>query len=129
MTQQTSISRVTQYAQDVIEGKIVTGKAVRAACQRHLNDLNRSDLIFDEDACNKAIGFFEVVLRLNGGEHEGRPFILLGWQAFIIGSLFGWKTEDGYRRFRVAFIETAKGSGKTPLAAGVGAFRVLGDQV
>ena len=30
------------------------------------------------------------------------------------------KGPDGYRRFRTAFILTGKGSGKSPLAAGVG---------
>ena len=49
------------------------------------------------------------------------------WQAFIIGSLFGWKGADGYRRFRTAYIETAKGSGKSPLAAGIGLFCMMAD--
>ena len=33
-------------------------------------------------------------------------------QAFIIGSLFGSKREDGRRRFRRAYIEQGKGNGK-----------------
>jgi phage terminase large subunit-like protein len=59
------------------------------------------------------------VLRLNGGAFEGRPFKLQGWQAFIVGSIYGWMRGD-VRRFRVAYVETAKGSGKSPLAAGIG---------
>ena len=72
-------------------------------------------------------GFYRDVLKLNGGDFEGVPFHLLEWQAFIVGSLFGWKTEDGYRRFRVAYIETGKGSGKSPLAAGVGLYGLTAD--
>jgi len=67
------------------------------------------------------------VLRLNGGEYEGISYELLDWQAFIVGSLFGWKGEDGYRRFRTAYIETAKGSGKSPLAAGIGLYGMMAD--
>jgi phage terminase large subunit-like protein len=73
------------------------------------------------------LGFFRDVLRLNGGEHEGVPFVPEPWQAFVLGSLFGWLGEDGYRRFRLAFVETGKGSGKSPLAAGVGLYMLMAD--
>jgi len=65
--------------------------------------------------------------KLSEGEFEGLPFVLLDWQQFIVGSLFGWKTLDGYRRFRVAYVETGKGSGKSPLAAGVGMIGLTAD--
>jgi phage terminase large subunit-like protein len=84
-------------------------------------------LRFDKAAAQRAIGYYRDVLRLNGGEFEGLPFVLLDWQQFIVGSLFGWKTADGYRRFRVAYVETAKGSGKSPLAAGVGMIGLTAD--
>ncbi len=41
--------------------------------------------------------------------------------------LFGWKGADGYRRFRTAFIEVAKGGGKTPLAAAIGLYGLVAD--
>src|SRR5574337_1247555 len=67
---------------------------MRAACQRHLDDLasgRERGLTFDKKAAARAIGFFADVLRLNGGDFEGQPFILLDWQCFIVGCLFGWK--------------------------------------
>lgn len=73
------------------------------------------------------MGYFPAVLRLGGGEHEGKPFDLHESQAFIVGSLFGWKRADGTRRFRVAFIEEGKGSGKSPLAAGIGHYMTGAD--
>lgn len=76
----------------------------------------------------RAINFFPDVLRLHGGEHEGQPLKLLLWQCFVVGSLFGWKSADGYRRFRMAFIETGKGSGKSPLAAGIGLYMMVADK-
>lgn len=52
---------------------------------------------------------------------ESVPFIPHESQAFILGSLFGWRNKaSGLRRFRRAFIEIGKGNGKSPLAAGVG---------
>jgi phage terminase large subunit-like protein len=128
---QTNISdRTTAFAEDVLAGRIIAGPSVRDACQRHINDLALGPargLRWDLDSANHRIGYFEEVLCLNGGEYEGLPFILNPWQAFIIGSLFGWKAPDGYRRFRTAYIETAKGSGKSPLAAGIGLVGMTSD--
>ena len=114
---------VTAYALAVSSGEIIAGPHVRDACRRHLDDLERGaerGLRFDVERADWAMSFFPAVLCLNGGEYEGVPFVLLPWQQFIVGSLFGWLGPDGYRRFRVAYIETGKGSGKSPLVAGIG---------
>lgn len=113
----------TDYAKEVCSGKRAAGPDIRNACARHLRDLKegpKRGLEWDVEESNKAQRFYRNVLKLNGGQYEGLPFVLLPWQAFIVGSLFGWKASDGTRRFRVAYVETAKGSGKSPLAAGVG---------
>lgn len=125
----TSEHRVTKYARQVVTGEILAGPHVRAACKRHLKDLDReSGVYFDCEAADHALGYFKEVLRLNGGEFEGVAFDLLDWQAFIVGSVFGWKSDDGFRRFRMAFVETGKGSGKSPLAAGIGLYMLTADQ-
>lgn len=121
---------VTAYALSVVEGATIAGPHVRAQCQRHLNDLKdgpKRGLRWDLEAAKSAIGFFRDVLRLNGGQYEGKPFELLPWQIFCVGSCYGWMTADGYRRFRVLYIETAKGSGKSPLAAGIGMKGLVAD--
>ena len=125
-----STDHVTRYARAVMGGRKIAGPHVRDACKRHLADLengHKRGLVFDKVAADRAIRFFPTVLRLNGGEFEGQPFELLDWQKFIVGSLFGWKGSDGWRRFRVAYVETAKGSGKSPLAAGIGMYGLLSD--
>jgi len=127
-----TISRdpVTAYARAVTNGKILAGPYVRDACRRHLADLELAPargFFFDLEKVTRAIGFYRDVLRLNGGEYEGQAYELLDWQAFIVGSLFGWVDAEGMRRFRQAYIETAKGSGKSPLAAGVGLYGLTAD--
>lgn len=126
----TSRDPVTSYARNVVSGKIIAGPHVRHACQRHLDDLEQAPsrgFFFDLEKVKRVIGFFEDVLRLNGGQYEGKPFILLDWQKFIVGSLFGWVDDEGFRRFRVAYVEEAKGSGKSPLGAGVGLYGLVAD--
>lgn len=121
---------VTRYAAAVADGKIVAGPHVRDACRRHLKDLEEGrsrGLFFDLEKALRAIGFFSDVLRLNGGEFEGKSYELLDWQAFIVGCLFGWIGPDGFRRFRSGYVETGKGSGKSPLAAGIGLYGMMAD--
>ncbi|MCX5508373.1 terminase large subunit [Pseudomonas sp. BJa3] len=120
----------TQYAREVHSGERAAGPDIRNACARHLRDLEegpKRGLTWDLAAANKAIRFYRTVLKLNGGEFEGLPFELLPWQKFIVGSIFGWKSSDGYRRFRVVYVESGKGSGKSPLAAGVGLTGLIAD--
>lgn len=123
---------VTQYAQDVVNGQAPAGPHVRAACARHLRDLEEQEkrgFYWDLEKALHVINFFPLVLRLNGGKFEGLPFNLEPWQAFIVGSIFGWKwKETGYRRFNTVYIETAKGSGKSPLAAGIGLYCLIADK-
>lgn len=123
--------RATAYAQAVVSGEIIAGPYVRGACQRHLTDLETAEergYWYDPEDASESIAFFEECLCLNGGQFEGTPFLLLGWQAFVVGSIFGWKRiSDGMRRFRVVYIETPKGSGKSPLCAGIGLKGLVAD--
>jgi phage terminase large subunit-like protein len=114
---------VERYAREVLTADIVAGPLVRAACQRHLHDLEHGPargLVWRRDKALRAIEFFTDVLCLADGEHAGKPFTLALWQAFIVGSLFGWYNADGTRRFRVGYVEVGKGNGKSPLAPGSG---------
>jgi phage terminase large subunit-like protein len=129
--------QVTAYATDVTAGRIVAGRLVRLACARHLHDMAhaaRKGLVWRADEAQRGIEFFAEILCLpeeTAAEDvvavDGSPFLLRPWQAFIVGSLLGWYTVAGYRRFRDAFIETAKGSGKTPLGAGLMLYLLVAD--
>lgn len=121
--------RTTAYARDVVEGGVVAGPWVRLACQRHLRDLEEGaarGLTFDVHLAARAMAFIEC-LTLADGQFAGEPFKLSPFQSFIVGSLFGWLGPDGFRRFRTAYVEIAKGNGKTPLAAGIALYLMLAD--
>jgi len=110
--------------------EIMAGPLVRAACERHLDDLatgGARGLVWDRIKAERAIRFFPAVLRLAEGQHAGEPFDLQTWEQFIVGSLFGWLAADGFRRFRNSYIEIGKGNGKSPLAAGIGLYMFVAD--
>lgn len=117
--------QTTQYAKDVISGKVVAGEFVRLACKRHIDDLLSGPdrgLKWDTGAAQDAIEFFPAMLSITEGAKEGEPFTLLPWHVFVVGSIFGWKDKNGFIRFRFVWLETGKGQAKSPLMAAIGIY-------
>lgn len=121
-----NLDRVTQYAVDVVEGKIVAGRYAILACQRHLDDLEKSKLapykyVFDIEKANDILDFAET-LTIAEGEEE-IPVNLEGFQVFILGCLNGWVTKDkGYRRFRTSYVQLGRQNGKSFLNGILGTY-------
>lgn len=114
----------------MVAGDIVACKWVKLACERHLRDLatgQERGLWFDRDAEARVYAFFEQYLRHSKGEFAKKPFVLQEWQAFVVGSVFGWKRMDGTRRFRTAYDEEPRKNGKSTRLAGIGLYMTLAD--
>lgn len=116
--------QVTQWAEKVVARKVSVGRLVYLACERHLKDLEEQEqrgLYWDDARASWAIRFF-MILKHSKAAWAGQAFILSPWQAFIVGSLLGWKIGDagGPRRYRVAYNEIPRKNGKSTLAAGLG---------
>ena len=118
---------VTTYAERVLEGEEPTCKFVKWACQRHLNDLRRSDIVLDPDEILRVCNFVEMLPHTKGGK-AGKPLLLEPAQKFILGSVFGWRRKsDGFRRFRYSYTEIPRKNGKSTLASGVALYGLVGD--
>jgi len=120
---------VKKYARDVLAGRIVAGHPVRLACERHLRDVNRAKKERGPNALNwrldralAVMDFFAEILVLE----DGSPFVLEPFQEFILGSICGWYKGDS-RRYHTAYVEAGKGSGKTPMAAGLAVYGLVAD--
>lgn len=111
-----------EYIEKVLSGELITSNKIKLACERHMNDLKRSEekdfpYYFDEEQAYKAIKFIELL-----PSTDGKKIKMLGFQKFIIGSLYGWRTKEGnFRRFNRAFISKARKNGKTYIASGMAA--------
>src|SRR5690606_4899809 len=128
----TAVDTVTQYALDVIEGRVIAGRWVRLACERHLRDLERQGTndfpwVFDPASAERVFAFFRFCWHVKG-PLAGQPIELMPWQQFIIGSIFGWVHRDtGLRRFRKAYVQVARGNGKSTLLSGLGLYMLMAD--
>ena len=119
------IESLDGYVSSILEGDVAACKSVTGACRRHRTDLQRQkrstfEYYFDVDHARNVCNFFPTVLRHSIGKDVGKPFVLLPWQCFAIGSIFGWKhKEDHTRRFRKAYISLARKNGKSCTAAAI----------
>ncbi len=125
-------SKAYQFAVDVIEGRIISGKRRIQACQRFLRELEQSfsDLDypweFDLQRGYRPIQFIEQFLRPTKGAYSKME--LLPWQHFIEANLYGWiSRKTGYRRFREGLIIVGQGNGKSTMIAGNAAFGLTKD--
>jgi phage terminase large subunit-like protein len=71
--------------------------------------------------------FFETVLKHSKGQTAGQPFLLLPWQRYVLGEIFGRLKPDGTRQHRQAYIEIPKKNGKSTLLAGIALYMLVAD--
>ena len=117
------IDRCTQYAVDVVEGREIAGEYVKLACQRHLDDLEKSKAApyvyyFDVEQSERIINFAEELVIAEGDEEQ--PVECYPFQCFILGSLNGWRKKIAdpksgvhHRRFRTSYVQLGRQNGKS----------------
>lgn len=109
--------RVTDYARQVVSGKIIAGELHKLACKRHLDDLARQrtedfPYYWDPVKATEIIDYSETLTIAEGD--APKPVVLIDSQAFDLGCTFGWfKTSNNKRRFRRRYKSMARQNGKT----------------
>ena len=104
--------KYTQYADDILSGKIPSCKYVKMACERYLSWFEKDDRYFDAEAVEKVITFISKLKHFTG-KYNNQPFLLEPWQKFIIYNLFGWKKrKDNLRLIRNFYLELGRKNGK-----------------
>ncbi len=85
--------------------------------------IDRDVYYYDEKAAENAVRYIETHIRHVKGDLAGQLLKLEEWQKDgIIKPLFGWKEiETGLRKFRSAYVEIPKKSGKSFIAAALAA--------
>lgn len=111
------LEELINYSNQCISGKIISGKKHIWACMRFLKDIEEGNFIWNEVEAQKIIKWF-TYLHHSKGELSGQPIHLTTWQKFILCQIYGWKTKDGKRRFKKAFVEVARKNTKTQMQAG-----------
>ncbi|MGO3892449.1 MAG: terminase large subunit [Paenalcaligenes sp.] len=121
------VAAATQFARDVVRGKIPCCRYITLACQRHLDEIVKSKkrdfpYKFDPVQAEKKIKLIEYMPHTKGKwAREKKKITLEPWQLFGMACTFGWvRKKDGLRRFRESYWEVPRKNGKSVIAAGVG---------
>lgn len=80
---------VRQYEEDVLSGKIVSGRLLKMAIERHHKDLkdgHERNLYFDTDAAQEILDFCRSVYL-----SPGKRFRPLPWQQWELYVFYGWR--------------------------------------
>ena len=118
----------TQYAHDVVSGKIIACQAIRMACQRYLDWFSRQDIYFDKEEVEKVMRFCSK-LKHYEGKTAGQPFKMTPCQQWMVASIFGWKWRDSNLRVtNKVLIMVARKFGKSFFAAALALYMLIGDR-
>src|SRR5688572_3776007 len=124
------MSLAKKYAEWVLapENELETGRLIKQAARRFLNDLKRDDIYFDEKEAVRMPEFCEENLCQWEDAWAGVPLKFELWQRFIFEQIFGWIRKDtGTRRFTEVFVQVSKKQGKSTMAAGLMLDHLLAD--
>lgn len=123
----------SEYAADVIAGRVLACKWVRLACERAANDAAREGTdafpyVMSAERAERACGFIELLTHYKG-KWAGQHVRLEPWQVFIVVSVFGWVHRDtALRRFRTAYVECPRKNGKSFFAASITLYMLTADR-
>lgn len=115
-------SKCYQFADDVVNGRIVSGVKRKQACKRFLDELELSQNSnyrwkFDISLAYRPIDFMEKFCCPTKGDYDRME--ILPWQHFVEANLYGWvDKKTGFRRFREGLVLVGSGNGKSTLITG-----------
>lgn len=118
------LKEMIKYSEDVLSGEVVACRKHKQACQRFLNDLERSEKEHDDfpyEFDDKYAVLFEKWCRIfshTKGILSKQPIELAPITHFIMGNLLGWVHKDtGYRRFKNSYWQVGRKNAKTQIHA------------
>lgn len=118
-------AKYTDYANKVVSGEIVACEYIKLACQRYLDWFNKYE--FRSDAVDRVVNFISKLKHFTG-KHNGKSFVLLPYQYWIICNIFGFYHPNTNRRvINYIYVELARKQGKTALAAAIALYMLIAD--
>jgi phage terminase large subunit-like protein len=106
-----------EYAEDVISGKVITGKFIKLAVERFWRDYDKKDYEFDYLRGEKIVTFAAHCNHWKGPK-KGKPIIFEPHQHFYLIQKYGWVNPNtGLLRFRRSQKLIARKQYKTTEAA------------
>lgn len=118
------ITKHQEYAHKILNNEITSCKYIKEACKRYFALFDKYE--YRADRVERVINFINKLKHFKG-QHNGKPFILMPWQIWIISSIFGFYKEDGKRLVNNVYIEVSRKNGKTAFIGAIALYMLIAD--
>ena len=112
-----------EYAIGVVEGRIISCKYIKQACERYLSWFDKYE--FRKDKVDRVVNFITKLKHFTGS-HNGKPFELMPWQIWVVSSIFGFYNNNK-RVINSVYIEIARKNGKTAFISAICLYCLIAD--
>lgn len=119
------------YANDIVEGRIVACRAIQNACKLFLTELEMQDnddfpWMFDEARAQKFLDFCGK-FKFYDGELVGEHVKFEPWTVFCLAPIFGWvsKSNPEMRRYTEVILFIARKNWKTGICALIDLYELM----
>lgn len=120
-----SLQKYKQYAEDIVNEKMVSCRYIKLAAQRYLSWFDREDIQFRPERADHVVNFIEKLKHFQQ-PFAGKPFILEPWQKWFLYGIYGWYytgTED--RVIKHIILDCGRKTGKSMLAAAMSLYAMI----
>ena len=113
-----------KYCNDILTDVIPACIYIKQACTLFLSNLQRIDLIFDEDEVDRVVTFIN---QLELSEQQVQTFFeLQPWQTFIICGIYGFYFKaTNTRKVNTVFLELPRKNGKSQLITALTIYHLI----
>lgn len=119
------LQKYKQYAEDVINEKVVSCRFIKLAAQRYLNWFERDDIEFRPDKADHVVNFIEKLKHFQQ-PFAGKPFLLEKWQKWFLYGIYGWYyTGTDNRVVKHVILDCGRKTGKSMLAAAMSLYAMI----
>lgn len=111
------MSRISEYWEEIQNGKAIVGHYVKQQMKMLLADLENPALKIDIEDSEKRIRFIERECRHSEAPFAGKPFLLMTWQKAIIEAIFAIKMYNAelkryIRKYQEVLLVVGRKAGK-----------------
>lgn len=120
-----SLQKYKQYAEDIVNEKMVSCRYIKLAAQRYLSWFDREDIQFRPDKADHVVNFIEKLKHFQQ-PFAGKPFILEQWQKWFLYGIYGWYyTDTDDRVIKHIILDCGRKTGKSMLAAAMSLYAMI----
>lgn len=109
-----------EYYEQAKKGEVIIGQELMMELENLMEDMKGNEYDYDTSSADIRIDFIENCVKLTKSPFYGKQMKLMLFQKAYISALYGFKTKDGYDRFKKSIFLLSRKNGKSELCSALG---------